>query len=207
MKHASRGWKRVGPARVALALAVALAVAAPLAGAAADEPVMYGETIPLLGEVPSGQAGQNVDILAREYGQKGFGRIASVTTKSGGRWRFVAKPRILTTYVATTTGSLTSQVEIHVSPALTLHLRHGILTVAAKTLNTLRGRYVIVQVRRRGGPWHGVRKIVLGTGARASVPFQAPFGRSEIRTFMPASQVGKGYDPGYSGILVFLNSA
>jgi hypothetical protein len=206
MKHASRGWKRVGPGRVALALAVALAVAAPFAGAA-GEPVMYGETIPLLGEIPDAQAGQNVDILAREYGQNGFGRIASVTTNANGRWRYVAKPRILTTYVATTTGSLTSQIDIHVSPALTLHLRHGLLTVAAKTLNTLRGRYVIVQVRRGGGPWHGVRKIVLGTGARASVPFQAPIGRSEIRTFMPASQVGKGYDPGFSGILVFRNTA
>ena len=206
MNHTSRGLTLRRGGRIALALAVVVGAAAPLAGAA-DEPVMYGDTIPLKGEIASGRAGQNVDILAREYGQNGFGRIASVTTTAGGRWRYVAKPRILTTYVATTTGSLTSQLDIHVSPRLALHLRRSVLSVAAKTLNTLRGHYVIVQVRRRGGTWRGVRKIVLGVGARASVPFQAPYGRSEIRLFMPASQAGNGYDAGSSGILVFRNTA
>ena len=205
MNDLRRARRRGGPARVALALALLLAVAAPLAGAA-DEPVMFGDTIPLIGAIQSGQAGRSVDILAREYGQKGFGRIASVTTKAGGRWSFVARPRIFTTYVATTTGSLTSSVDIHVSPYLNLDLRHGILSVSAKTLNTLRGHYLLVQVRRPGGTWHGVRKIVLGRGARASTPFQAPLGRSEIRLFMPQSQAGKGYDGGFSAILVFRNT-
>jgi hypothetical protein len=206
MKHASRGRRRGAPGRVALALALLLAVAAPLAGAA-DEPVMYGDPIPLEGVVPSAQAGQNVDILAREYGQKGFGTIASVITKEGGHWRYVARPRILTTYVAATTGSLTSQIDIHVSPFLDLDLRRGILSVSAKTLNTLRGHYVIVQVRRPGATWHAVSKLVLGRGAKASMPFLAPQGRSEIRLFMPKSQAGSGYDAGFSGILVFRNAA
>jgi hypothetical protein len=191
---------------VALALALLLVVAAPVAGAA-DGPVMFGDTIPLLGEIPSAQAGQSVDILSREYGHKGFGRIATVTTKAGGRWSYVARPRILTTYVATTTGSLTSQIDIHVSPHLALDLRKGVLSASATTLGTLRGRFVIVQVRRPGGPWRGVRKLVLGRGAHASTPFRAPLGKSEIRLFMPGSQVGKGYDAGFSGILVFRNTA
>ncbi len=206
MTDVSRARRRGGPGRVALALALLLAIAAPLAGAA-DEPVMFGDALPLNGQIPSARPGQGVDILAREYGQKGFGRIASVTTKAGGRWSYVAHPRILTTYVATTTGSLTSQIDVHVSPRLDLGLRRGILSVSAKTLNTLRGHYVLVQVRRPGGTWHGVRKIVLGRGARASIPFQAPVGRSEIRLFMPASQAGNGYDGGFSGILVFRNTA
>ena len=175
MTDASRARRRGGPGRVALALALLLAIAAPLAGAA-DEPVMYGDALPLNGRVPSGQAGQGVDILAREYGQNGFGRIASVISRSGGRWSHVARPRIFTTYVATTTGSLTSQIDVQVSPRLDLDLRRGILSVSAKTLNTLRGHYVLVQVRRPGGTWHGVRKIGLGPGARASIPFQAPVG-------------------------------
>jgi hypothetical protein len=206
MNDARRARRRGGPGRVALALALLLAIAAPLAGAA-DEPVMFGDTLPLNGQVPSGRAGQGVDILARAYGHKGFGRVASVTTKTGGRWSYVARPRIFTTYVATTTGSLTSQIDVHVSPRLDLDLRHGFLSVSAKTLNTLRGHYVLVQLRRPGGAWHGVRKIALGAGARASIPFQAPQGRSEIRLFMPASQAGKGYDGGFSGILVFRNTA
>jgi hypothetical protein len=206
MKDRSGGRRRGGPGRAALVAALALAVMAPLAGAA-DEPVMYGETIPLIGQIPDARVGQNVDILAREYGQNGFGRIASVTTTSGGRWRFVAKPRIFTTYVATTTGSLTSQIDIHVSPRLDLDLHRGILTVSAKTLNTLRGRYVIVQVRRPGGTWRGVRKVVLGAGARAAVPFDAPLGKSYIRLFMPKSQAGNGYESGFSGLLVFRKTA
>src|SRR4051794_777329 len=206
MTDVSRARRRGGPGRVALGLALLLAIAAPLAGAA-DEPVMYGDTLPLNGQVPSGRAGQGVDILAREYGKKGFGRIASVTTKAGGRWSYVARPRIATTYVASTTGSLTSQIDVHVSPRLDLDLRRGILSVSAKTLNTLRGHYVLVQVRRPGAIWHSARKIVLGRGARPSTPFQAPAGRSETRLFMPASQAGAGYDGGFSGILVFRNTA
>jgi hypothetical protein len=206
MRYVPRAHRRVGPGRVALAVVLALAAGTPLAGAA-GEPVMFGDTIPLNGEVASGQAGENVDILAREYGQKGFGHIASVTTRAGGRWTFIAKPRILTTYVATTAGSLTPGVDIHVSPWLDLDLHRGILSVSARTLNTLRGHYVVVQVRRPGGTWHGVRKVVLRKNARATTPFHAPRGRSEIRLFMPAGQAGKGYDGGYSGILDFRNSA
>jgi len=169
--------------------------------------VMFGDTLPLTGQVPSREAGQGVDILAREYGEKGFGRIGSVITKSGGRWTYVARPRILTTYVATTTGSLTSQVDVHVSPRLDLDLRHGVLSVSAKTLNTLRGHYVLVQVRRPGGAWHGARNVVLGPGGRSSIAYQAPAGRSELRLFMAASQAGKGYDGGFSGILAYRNTA
>jgi hypothetical protein len=191
---------------VAFARALLLAVAAPLAGAA-GAPVMFGDPIPLIGVIPTAQAGQGVDILSREYGQKGFGRIATVTAQDGGRWRYVARPRIFTTYMATTTGSLTSQIDIHVSPFLDLDLRKGVLSVSAKTLNTLRGRYVIVQVRRPGATWRGVRKVVLGRGAKASVPFLAPRGRSEIRLYMPRNQVGAGYEAGFSGILVFRNAA
>ena len=205
MTYTGRARTRGGPARVALALGLLLAVAAPPAGAA-DAPVRFGDPIPLLGEIPSGEAGHNVDILAREYGKKGFGRIASVTTKAGGRWSYVARPRIFTTYVATTTGSLTSSVDIHVSPQLDLDLHRGILTVSARTLNPLRGHHLFVQVRRPGGTWHGVRKIVLDRGGRTSTPFEAPLGRSEIRLFMPKSQAGKGYDGGFSDILVFRNT-
>lgn len=189
-----------------LALALVLAVAAPLASAD-DRPVVFGTSLPLNGEIPSGQAGQNVDILAREYGKKTFGRIASVRTRAGGSWSYTVRPRIFTTYVATTTGSLTSSVDIRVSPRLDLDLRRGILTVSARTLNPLRGHYVFVQVRRRGGAWHGVRKIVLGPGSKSRTSFQPPVGLSEIRLFMPTAQAGAGYDGGFSGILAFRNTA
>jgi hypothetical protein len=189
-----------------LALALVLAVAAPLASAV-DRPVVFGGSLPLNGEIPSAQAGQNVDILAREYGKKTYGRIATVQTNAGGRWAYTVRPRIFTTYVATTTGSLTSGVDIHVQPRLDLDLRRGILSVSARTLNTLRGHHLFVQVRRRGGAWHGVRKIVLGPGARARTAFAAPQGLSEIRLFMPAAQAGPGYDAGVSAILVFRNTA
>ena len=72
----------------------------------------------------------------------------TVQTKAGGRWATSVRPRIFTTYVATTTGSLTSQIDVHVSPRLDLDLRRGILSVSARTLNTLRGHYVL----RAGAP-------------------------------------------------------
>ncbi|MGZ8694543.1 MAG: hypothetical protein ACXWYS_03810 [Gaiellaceae bacterium] len=196
----------MGPGRVALALALVLAIAAPLASAD-DRPVVFGTSLPLNGDIPSGQAGRNVDILAREYGEKTFGRIATIKTGAGGRWSCTVRPRIFTTYVATTTGSLTSSVDVNVSPRLDLDLRRGILSVSARTLKPLRGHHVFVQVRRRGGAWHGVRKIVLGSGSKAKTSFQAPVGLSEIRLFMPTAEAGAGYDGGFSGILVFRNTA
>ena len=206
MNDVRRNGRRRRSGRLALALALVFAVAAPLAGATGD-PVVFGDSIPLNGEMPGVPAGQSVDILAREYGHKGFGRIATVRTRAGGRWTYVVRPRILTTYVATTTGSLTSSIDIHVAPWLDLDLRRGILSVEARTLNRLRGHHAFVQVRRPGGTWRSVRKVVLGPGARASLPFEAPQGLSEIRIFMPKSQAGAGYDAGLSGILVFRNSA
>ena len=166
------GW---APGVVVLALALVLAVAAPLASAD-DRPVVFGAALPLDGDIPSGQAGQNVDILAREYGKKTFGRIATVRTKAGGRWCVTRAPAHLHDLRRDDDRQPHFQHRHPRAPRLDLDLRRGILTVSARTLNPLRGHHVFVQVRRQGGAWHGVRKIVLGPGAQARTPFQAPAG-------------------------------
>ena len=198
---------RARPVSFAVALIGTIAALSAATAAAAPPSVPYGRAFTLSGEVPREAAGTRVDILAREFGQKKFGRIATVTTIAGGHWSYQARPRIETRYLAKWRGGTSSTVKVHVSPFLDLDLVNGVLSVRGRTVRSLAGRFVIVQLRRPGGIWRDTRKLVLGNGSRTTTRFTAPQGRSELRLYMPQSQVGAGYVAGYSGILVFRNSA
>ena len=196
--------KRIGT-RATLAVALAGAVAA--TAAAAPPSVAFGTAFTLSGEVPSKAAGEAVRVFSRPLGQEKFGRIATVTTTADGHWSYKARPRIRTTYLAAWRGKTTSTVDVRVSPFLDLDLAEGVLSIRGRTIRSLAGRFVIVQLRRPGGVWRNVRQLVLDDGSRASTPFSAPLGRSAIRLYMPQSQVGAGYVAGFSHILVFRHTA
>ena len=195
---------RAGP--VGLMVAIALAVAVPLA-AGAERAVTYGSALTLSGNVPTEAAGEPVLIFARAHGQAKFGRVATVETRAGGRWSYKARPVIRTSYLAVWGETTSSPVEVAVSPFLDLTLQKGVLSVRARTRRPLSGRYVLLQLRRPGGTWRGVRRLVLNTASRAQAPFAAPRGRSELRLFMPAAQAGRGYDAGHSAVLDYRNNA
>ena len=188
-----------GRATLAVAFAGALAATA----AAAPPSVPLGTAFTLSGDVPSRAAGESVRVLSRSFGQEKFGRIATVTTTAGGHWSYRARPRIRTTYLAAWRGTTTSTLDVRVSPFLDLELANGVLSIRGRTVRSLAGRFVIAQLRRPGGVWRNVRKLVLDSASRASTRFSAPLGRSDIRLYMPQSQVGAGYVAGYSPILVF----
>jgi hypothetical protein len=196
--------KRIGGrATLGVALAGSLATTA----AAAPPSVPFGTAFTLSGAVPSKAAGEPVRVFSRSFGQEKFGRIATVTTIAGGHWSYKARPRIRTTYLAAWRGRTTSTVDVRVSPFLDLDLANGVLSVRGRTIRSLAGRFVIVQLRRPGGLWRNVRKVVLDGGSDASTRFSAPLGRSDMRLYMPQSQVGAGYVAGYSPILVFRKTA
>jgi hypothetical protein len=198
---------RARPVKLTLALLFAAgAVSVPLADGA-PQAVAFGKSVTLSGDVPTEAAGDPVHILARAFGEQKFARVATVVTKAGGHWAYDARPRIRTTYLAAWGGTTTSTVEIRVTPFLDLELAKNVLSVRARTARSLTGHYVIVQLRRPGGVWRGIRKVVLDAASNARVPLTPPHGRSDLRLFMPATQVGAGYDAGYSVILVFRNNA
>jgi hypothetical protein len=192
--------------RVALVALVAAAVGVPLA-AGAVQPVVYGKAITLSGQVPSQTAGEAVIVLARPYGQSKFHRVGATTTTRSGRWAYDARPAIQTTYIAAWGGTTTETVEVHVSPRLDLNLHGGVLTATARTVRSLRGRAVFVQLRRDTGTWRGVLRLVLDASSSAKSAFAAPHGRSELRLYMPKSEAGAGYEAGYSGVFVYSNGA
>ena len=188
---------------MALVLGVA-AVSAPLAGAA-PRTVVFGQAFTLSGEVPTHAAAEPVVILARAFGEEKFVRIAAVHTKAGGGWSYAARPRIRTSYLAAWRRTTSSPVVVRVSPFLDLDLKHGVLSARARTIRSLAGRYVIVQLRRPGGAWRNVRRLVLDSASRASTRLTPPDGRIDLRLYMPTQQAGAGYDGGYSAILEFQN--
>jgi hypothetical protein len=188
---------------IALVLGVAT-VAAPLAGAA-PRAVVFGHAFTLSGEVPTHAAGQAVLILARAFGEEKFQRIAAVQTKAGGRWSYAARPKIRTSYLAASRRTTSSPVVVRVSPFLDLDVKQGVLSARARTIRSLAGHYVVVQLRRPGGAWRNVRTLVLDNASRASTRLTPPHGRSDLRLYMPTQQAGAGYDGGYSAILEFRN--
>lgn len=192
-----------GQATLAIAFVAALSATA----AAAPPSVVFGTPFTLSGDVPSKNPGEPVHVFARAYGEEKFGRIATVTTTTGGHWSYKAHPRVRTKYLAAWGATTTSTVDVRVAPFLDLDLTNGVLSVRGRTIRSLAGRFVIVQVQRPGSAWHNVRKLVLDAGSRASARFSAPHGKSNIRLYMPQSQVGAGYVAGYSAILVFRNTA
>jgi hypothetical protein len=198
---------RAGSVKLTLALLLAAGVVSVPLAAGAPTAVAFGKAVTLSGDVPTEAAGDPVHIFARAFGEKKFSRLATVATKAGGHWAYAARPRIRTTYLAAWGGTTTSTVEIRVTPFLDLELAKNVLSVRARTARSLSGHYVIVQLHRPGGVWRGIRKVVLDAASNARVPLIPPHGRSDIRLFMPATQVGPGYDAGYSVILVFRNRA
>jgi hypothetical protein len=190
-----------------LAAALAAAALAVPSAAGALHPVVYGNTFTISGLVPSGKAGQTVQILARPYGAAKYARVGGVTTTANGNWTYTVRPKVSTAYLAVWHGSMTASVTAHVMPRLDLTLRKGLLTVTARAAKSLRGHSVVVQLRRSGKGWRRVRVVVLGRGSRAQVPFSAPRGRSELRLSMSQQQAGAGYIAGYSGVLVYRNTA
>ena len=192
---------------VLAAALVATAVAVPSAWGNALHPVVFGNTFTISGAVPSGKAGETLQILARAYGEQTFGSVGTITTTANGNWSFTNRPRITTSYLAVWRGTKTATITADVTPRLDLALNKGMLTVTARGANPLRGHSLLVQLRRAGKQWHNVRTIVLGPASRAKVPFTAPRGRSEIRLYISKDQAGAGYIGGFSGVLVYRNTA
>ncbi len=202
-RHAATGRRLRGVLTAAL---VAAAIAVPSAWGVLH-PVVFGNTFTISGAAPSGKPGETIQVLARAYGQQKFGRVGTITTTANGNWSYTSRPRITTAYLAVWRGNMTASITADVTPRLDLALSKGVLTVTARSANLLRGRSLVVQLRRKGTQWHNVRTVVLGPSSRAKVPFTAPHGRSEIRLYISKNQAGAGYIAGFSGVLVYRNTA
>jgi hypothetical protein len=200
----TRGPGRCGPRSRAAAAALlagtgAVALAA-AAGAQTSGAVLYGDTFLLSGEVEDGGAGRVVVVLARPHGRARYSEVGRVRTTSAGRWRYNARPAIRTLYRARVGRLSSSPVVVDVEPRIVLRGSGSRFTGRVRAARRLAGKFVVLQ-SRTSGPWQGVRRLELDDDAAVRFTYPLPARRTQIRLFMPRSQVGPGYVAARSAVI------
>ena len=108
--------------------------------------VVYGRGITLSGTVPIKRAGEVVTVFAQPFGEGSFRSIATVLTAADGTWRYLAKPRIRTSYMASWNHGRSRATAVGVRPAVSLR------RTAAGLLVDTRGRRPILRGPLRPAP-------------------------------------------------------
>jgi hypothetical protein len=201
--------------RKLLSFAVALAVLGVAGVAGAAKPavvtislskpvVVYGNTVKLSGKVGSHQAGEQVLVLGKAYGQPAFTQVQNVVTTTGGAWAYHAAPQIETAYEAQWGTATSSTVTVKVRPKIMLVLvsrtaRKGTFGVQVEGARSFEGKRLLVQRLTASGP-STVKRIVLDSSSSATFTLRLPKARSRVRVVMPVSQAAPGYLAGYSNV-------
>jgi hypothetical protein len=146
-------------------------------------------------------------VFAQAFGEASFRSIATVLSTDGGAWRYLAKPRIGTSYRASWNGGFSASAAVGVRPAVsfrrTARGRFATRVIGAKSFA---GRVVQLQRRTSSGRWVTVKRVRLG--ARSAATFRASLrvGRSVLRVAMSVNQAGPGYLAGFSRKIVYRRS-
>jgi hypothetical protein len=200
----TRGHGRCGPrfraAAAALLVGTSAVTLAATAGAQTGGAVLYGDTFLLSGEVEDGGAGRVVVVLARPQGRTRYSEVGRVRTAAGGRWRYNARPAIRTLYRARVGRLSSSPVVVEVEPRILLRGSGSRFTTRVRAARRLAGKYVVLQ-SRTSGPWRSVRRLELDDDAATRFTYPMPPRRTQIRVFMPKSQVGPGYVAASSAVI------
>ena len=173
---------------------------------ALSQPVVtFGGSVTVSGMIGSHQAGQKVDVLAKDSGQTSLVALASVDTTTGGAWTYTAKPTIQTAYEATWLTATSQVVVVKVRPQLTLTKvslsgTKGTFSVKATANRSFAGKHVLVQRLAAAGVTQ-LKKVVLGNDSSATFTIRVQSGKSRLRAMMPTSQTQPGYVAGQSAVL------
>ena len=165
---------------------------APVALAASAQTVLYGHRVTLTGRVASGRAGEQVAILAHPYGRPAF-TMATVTSGSGGQFRYLANPTILTLYQARLSRSASSlAAAVDVRPTIVVRqLANGQVRAHVMSAAFLYGRSVQLQLRAQDA-WRTVAKRRLDSTSSVNFAYRlAP--HATFRVAMSVNQAGPGY--------------
>jgi hypothetical protein len=172
--------------------------------AAQARKVVYGRSVMLSGLVPTGRAGEPVTVFAEEFGGGSPRSIATVVAGDGGVWRYLARPRIRTSYVAGWNGATSRATVIGVRPRVLFRqigrVRFITRVVAARSF---RGRLVKLQRRTSAGRWVTVKRVRLKRRSAAIFRASLRRGRSRLRIVMSVNQAGPGYLAGISRTIVY----
>ena len=166
--------------------------------------VVYGRRITLTGTVPTRRGGEVVALLEQSYGAGGFTTIANVVTAADGSWRYLAKPTIRTSYVASWNRGSSPAATVGVRPAVSLRrLPSGKVATRVRGGHSFAGRFVQLQRRSPTGRWITVKRARLDARSAAILRPSVPEGISVLRIAMSVNQAGEGYLAGFSRGLVY----
>jgi hypothetical protein len=166
--------------------------------------VVYGRGVMLSGLVPSGRAGETVTLFAGVYGRGSPRSFTTVVTGGGGAWQYLARPSILTAYLAHWNGLTSHAVTIAVRPRVRFR-RIGRARFFTRVIASrpFRGRLVRLQRRTRAGRWVTVKRVRLRRASAATFRVRLRRGRSPLRVVMSVNQAGPGYLAGISRTIVY----
>jgi hypothetical protein len=166
--------------------------------------VVYGSAVKLSGTVSNHQAGEQVAVLARQYGETTFAQVDVVTSTTKGAWSYIASPQIKTSYEARW-GAVTSRtVDVKVRPRITLSLitrsaLRGSFSVTVDGNRPFAGKRVLIQRLTTSGPM-SVKSVKLNAASTATFTIRLPKHRARVRAVMSSSQAAPGYIAGYSNV-------
>ena len=153
-------------------------------------------------------------VFAQAFGEGSFSSIATVLTAADGTWRYLAKPRIRTSYLASWNGGMSGATTVGVRPAVSLRRTSaGLLSTRVAGARSFAGRLVQLQRRTAAGRWVTIKRLRLnGRSAATLPPGHLPGGasarpRSTLRVAMSINQAGAGYLGGFSRTIVFRRAA
>jgi hypothetical protein len=166
--------------------------------------VVYGNTVKLSGKVGNHQAGEQVIVLGKAYGQPAFTPVQNVVTTTGGAWKYQASPQIATAYEAQWGTATSSTVNAKVRPKIMLVLvsrtaRKGTFGVQVEGAHSFEGKRVLVQRLTSSGP-STAKRVVLDSSSSATFTLRLAKARSRVRILIPVSQAAPGYLAGYSNV-------
>ena len=146
-------------------------------------------------------------VFAQKFGEGSFSSIATVLTAADGTWRYLAKPRIRTAYLASWAGAKSSATAVGVRPAVSLRRNaDGRLATRVAGARSFAGRLVQLQRRTTAGRWVTIKRVRLGLRSAAVFRATLPRGTSDLRIAMSVNQAGGGYLGGFSRTIVYRRS-
>jgi hypothetical protein len=165
--------------------------------------------VTLFGSVDNGEAGETVEIQAKDCGQSFFRAVAGATTVAGGGWSTEYFAGITTTLRAVWEGTASTQITVrHRAFASLRRLRSGIFETGVAARSSLwRKHMTIERFDRKLGTWRTIRTVVLteqeGGGPSTFVGYSARFKLSVpkgtlLRSAISNSQVRPCYISGKS---------
>jgi hypothetical protein len=165
--------------------------------------VVYGRAVLLSGLVPARRPGESVTVFAAKFGARSPVAVATAVTGDGGVWRYLARPAIRTTYLASSNGVTSREMVIGVRPRV-LFARVGRARFGVRVLGTrsFRGRRVKLQ-RLTSVGWRTVKTVRLSRRSAKTFRVQLRKGRSTLRVVMSVNQAGPGYLSGISRTIVY----